>query len=282
MSDVQIWNVSEPYLRLDCSLGEAPFCNDANILRFVDIVKQKFHTIDLSKEPSSHKQLDLEDAVSTTANIGGSEEDIVVGAKKGYAVLNQSTGKLRYIKKVWDERDGPGKEASAGRYWVGTMNDPKVQEPTDEGVLFRLDPDLTLHRMIENVTIPNGIGWSADDRVMFFIDSPTKDIVAFDFNAATGAIANRRVFFHVEGEEGVPDGFAIDSTGHIWVAICGGAKILRVSPRGIVVGEIRLPTRMVTCPGFAGDDLLITSAEEPKPDRHPYSAEYAGSLFRVH
>ncbi|KAL9610159.1 MAG: hypothetical protein Q9167_005113 [Letrouitia subvulpina] len=282
----------KPYLRLDCGLGEAPFCDDSNILRFVDIVKQKFHKIDLGKGPSSHEVLDLEDAVSTTADIIGSKEDIVVGAKKGYAVLNQSTGKLRYIKKVWDKRDGPGKEErmrcndgavdSAGRYWVGAMNDPKVQEPTNEGVLFRLDSDLTLHRMVENVTIPNGIGWSADDKVMFFIDSPTKDIVAFDFDASTGAISNQRVFFHVEDEEAVPDGFAIDSTEHIWVAICGGAKILKVSPQGMLVGEIRLPTRMISCSGFAGDNLLITSAEEPEPDRHPSSAEYAGSLFMVH
>lgn len=179
-------------------------------------------------------------------------------------------------------RCNDGAVDSAGRYWVGTMNDPKVQEPTDEGVLFRLDPDLTLHRMIENVTIPNGIGWNADDRTMFFIDSPTKEIVAFDFDTATGAISNRRVFFRVEDEEGVPDGFAIDSTGHLWVAICGGAKVLKVSPQGILEGEIRLPTRMISCPGFAGDDLLITSAEEPEPDRHPYSAGYAGSLFRVY
>lgn len=179
-------------------------------------------------------------------------------------------------------RCNDGAVDSAGRYWVGTMNDPKVQEPTDEGVLFRLDPDLTLNRMIENVTIPNGIGWSADDRIMFFVDSPTKDIIAFDFDAATGAISNRRVLFHVEDEEGVPDGFAIDSTGHIWVAIFGGGKILRVSPQGLLVGEIRLPTRMVSCPGFVGNDLLITSAEEPESDKHPYSAECAGSLFRVH
>ena len=61
-----------------------------------------------------------------------------------------------------------------GRYWAGAMNDPKVKAPpTDEGVLFRLDPDMTLHRMIEKVSIPNGICFSPDEKLMYFIDSPT-------------------------------------------------------------------------------------------------------------
>ncbi len=67
-----------------------------------------------------------------------------------------------------------------GRYWAGTMNDPKVKAPpTDEGVLFRLDPDMTLHRMVENVSIPNGICFSPDEKTMYFIDSPTNNGNAF-------------------------------------------------------------------------------------------------------
>lgn len=67
-----------------------------------------------------------------------------------------------------------------GRYWAGTMNDPKVKAPpTDEGVLFRLDPDMTLHRMIEKVSVPNGICFSPDEKYMYFIDSPTANGKAF-------------------------------------------------------------------------------------------------------
>lgn len=66
------------------------------------------------------------------------------------------------------------------------MNDPTVTSPSDEGVVFRLDPDLELHRMIEGVTIPNSIGWSADDKAMFFTDTPSKTISKFDYDAATG------------------------------------------------------------------------------------------------
>ncbi|KAI4198771.1 MAG: hypothetical protein LQ346_002699 [Caloplaca aetnensis] len=179
-------------------------------------------------------------------------------------------------------RCNDGAVDAAGRYWVGTMNDPKVQQPTDEGVLFRLDPDMSLHRMIENVTIPNGIGWSRDNKKMFFIDTPTKNIFVFDFDLASGVISNRKVFFHHPDEEdGGPDGFAIDAEENLWTAICGGWKVLKISPEGKVVGEIVLPTRMISCPAFAGEDLFITSAEEEEPGKYPDSVELGGSLFKV-
>ncbi|KAL9599093.1 MAG: hypothetical protein Q9219_004051 [cf. Caloplaca sp. 3 TL-2023] len=283
-----------PYLHLHCGLGEAPYYEElTHSLRFVDIVKEKLHVVDVEEGPSSHEVYDLDTAISTTAHIQGTDDELIVGAKLGYAIFNRGTKKVEYIKKVWNEHDGAGEEErmrcndgavdKAGRYWVGTMNDPKVKAPTSEGVLFRLDPDLTLHRMIENVTIPNGIGWSLDDTKMFFIDSPTRNIFVFDFDASSGSISNRQVFFHyADEEEGVPDGFAMDTLGNLWTAICGGGKVLKISPEGRVVGEISLPTRMISCPGFAGEDLFITSAEEEDPVEHPESVQYGGSLFKVH
>ena len=169
---------------------------------------------------------------------------------------------------------------SRGRYWAGAMNDPKVTSFSDEGVLFRLDPDLKLHRVIEKVTIPNGIGWTKDDKIMYFIDTPTMNIFKFDYDISTGDISNKRVFFHYDGAGG-PDGFVLDSEGYLWVAICGGGKVLRISPDGKIVGEISLPTRMISCPAFAGEELFLTSAEEEDPNQYPESVKYAGSIFKV-
>ncbi|KAI4276377.1 MAG: hypothetical protein LQ337_002548 [Flavoplaca oasis] len=298
MADIQRWKVSEPrhiqpYIHLHCGLGEAPYYEETTqTLRFVDIVKEKLHTVNLERGPSSHTIIELDEAISTTAYIEGTEDELIVGAKKGYAYYKRNSRKLEYVKKVWDESDGQGKEERmrcndgavdrAGRYWVGTMNDPKVQAPTDEGVLFRLDPDLTLHRMIERVSIPNGMGWSADDKKMFFTDSPTGNIFVYDFNLESGSLSNRRVFFQYSDEDGgVPDGFAMDIEGNLWTAICGGGKVLKVSSEGKVVGVIEMPTRMISCPGFAGEDLFVTSAEEEEPEKYPDSVEYGGSLFRV-
>ena len=178
-------------------------------------------------------------------------------------------------------RCNDGAVDSQGRYWVGTMNDPKVKDPTDEGVLFRLDPDMSLHRMIEGVSIPNGMSWSSDDKTMYFTDSPSKNIYKYDYDRTTGSISNRQVFFHVEEDNAVPDGFAVDTEECFWIALAGGGKVLRVSPDGEVIGQIILPTRMISCPGFVGQDLFITTAEEEDPGKYPESVRYAGSIFRV-
>jgi sugar lactone lactonase YvrE len=178
-------------------------------------------------------------------------------------------------------RFNDGAVDSHGRFWAGAMKDPKVQSPQPEGTLFRLDPDLTLHEMLAPVTIPNGMGWNDADDTMYWTDSPTGKIFAFDFDAATGAISNRRVHFDV-GNGLEPDGFAIDVEGCIWTAIYGGGKVLRISPEGQIIGQIDLPTRNPTCPAFVGTELFITSAKDDRDDEKlPQSVRYGGRLFKV-
>ena len=136
--------------------------------------------------------------------------------------------------------------------------------------------------MIEGVSIPNGISWTADNKTMYFADSPTKNIFKYDYDIETGSISNRQVFFHVEDGNGVPDGHAQDEAGCIWTAIHGTGKVLRISPQGKILAEVKFPTRCVTCPGFVGEDLFVTSAEEEQPEKFPDSVKLQGSLFKVH
>ena len=68
----------------------------------------------------------------------------------------------------------------------------------------------------------------------------------------------------------------------MWQCIFGEGKVIRISPEGKIVAEISLPTRCVSCPCFAGEDLYITSAEEEEPEKHPDSVKYQGSLFKCH
>ncbi len=169
-----------------------------------------------------------------------------------------------------------------GRYWAGTMNN---QNPTDEGVLFRLDSDKSLHRVLENVTIPNGMGWTFDQKHMYFTDSPSGNIYKFTFDSKTGNISNREIFLHIERQDGedlpVPDGFVQDVEGNLWVALYGGWKVLKVNPKGEIIGEVLLPTRLITCPVFVGTDLYITSGVENMPDKYPDSVDVGGSVFKV-
>lgn len=178
-------------------------------------------------------------------------------------------------------RMNDGAVDSKGRFWGGAMNDPKVKSDFEaEGVLFRLDPDLKLHRMVENATVPNGIGWNYKDDTMYWTDSTTSKIAQFDYNPSTGSISNRRTFFEYVGD-GVPDGFIMDVEGCLWSAVYGGSKVIRISPEGKLIGEVSLPTRCITCPAFVGTSLFITSAKESQPEKFPESAKYAGNLFKV-
>lgn len=182
-------------------------------------------------------------------------------------------------------RSNDGAVDSAGRFWLGTMNDPKEAEITKEAVLFRLDTDGSFHRILEEATISNGISWNENDETMYWTDTAANNVHAFDFDAQSGNITNRRVFYHhhqeEDGSSGSPDGHSRDVQGNIWHACYGGSKVIKISPAGRLVGEISLPTRNPTCPVFVGTELFITTAQEDEPDRYPESAKYAGSVFRI-
>ncbi|KAK0945804.1 rRNA-processing protein cgr1 [Friedmanniomyces endolithicus] len=307
MPDIKKYKITEPYLDLQGGLLEAPFWEkDRNTLRFVDIVKQKLHFVDPSAGPSSHKQWDLDFSVGTTADIQGNDAEFIFGGKRGYGIMKRETGESRWVKDMWNDEerkeDGGGKPGvgktrevrmrsndgavdAAGRYWVGAMNDPLVVEGkiTDEGVLFRLDPDLTIHRMKAPVTIPNGTSWTLDNRFMYFTDSPSGEITKYPFELSTGAVdwSKGTTFFKCTYEGGVPDGHAQDEEGCFWVALYGTGKVVRVNVEGEVVAEIEVPTRCVTCPAFVGTELFITTAEEEEPEKYPWSVKYQGGLFKV-
>jgi sugar lactone lactonase YvrE len=130
------------------------------------------------------------------------------------------------------------------------------------------------------VTIPNGIGWTPDNKTLLFTHSTENKIFAYDFSPLTGSISNERIFYYHDGP-GDPDGWKMDRNGFIWQCVYGEGKVLKISPEGKLVGEIEMPTRNVTCPCFVGEELWITSAEEDKPEKNPESARFGGALFRV-
>lgn len=138
-----------------------------------------------------------------------------------------------------------------GRLWVGTMS--KTRKPSTAG-LYRLDPR-GLQLVIEGTTISNGIGWSPDGRLMYFIDSTTQRIDVFDFDGETGSISGRRTFAEIDADDGLPDGLAVDAEGGVWVCLFGGGAVRRYSPLGALDAHIELPVLHATCPAFGGEDL---------------------------
>lgn len=149
------------------------------------------------------------------------------------------------------------------------------------GSLFRFDSDLSRHCLRTNVTIPNGIGWSHDQKTFYFTHSLERRIYAFDYDPVQGGISNERVFYQHPPTEGEPDGFKLDEEGFLWLAIWGEGRVLRISPEGKLVGQIRYPTRFITCPVFIGTELWVTSAADDDDKGDARSKEYGGALFKV-
>ncbi len=177
-------------------------------------------------------------------------------------------------------RMNDGKCDPRGRFWAGSMARDKR---AGAGTLYRLDGDLSVHVVLSEVTISNGLAWSPDGSRMYYIDTPTHRIDRFDVDRH-GAITRRRALALLDERDGVPDGLCIDDEGCLWVALWGGSAVRRHSPRGEVLATVSVEAPQVSSCCFGGVDrrtLYITTSQEDmgpaERSRHPLS----GRVFAV-
>jgi sugar lactone lactonase YvrE len=165
-----------------------------------------------------------------------------------------------------------------GRFFCGSMSYDKT---SPRGAFYRYDPSGAISHVFGDVTISNGVAWSADGEQMFYIDSPTHRVDVFDYDAAAGIPSARRPVVYVDPDQGVPDGMALDTEGGMWVAVHGGHAVHRYTPEGKLDAVIELPPGQVTACAFGGDDLdelyITTSGENLPPGADPQ----AGAVFHV-
>ncbi len=176
-------------------------------------------------------------------------------------------------------RMNDGKCDPLGRFWAGTM---RYDQRAGGGALYCLGSDATVTLEIKDVTISNGIDWSPDGRTMYFIDTPTQRVDAFDFDPAGGRISARRSLISIDPADGGPDGLTVDADGYVWVALWGGWSVRRYTPEGRPEREIRLPAAHVTSLAFGGahlDELFITTAWEGLATEQRAAQPEAGGLF---
>lgn len=178
-----------------------------------------------------------------------------------------------------------------------TFVDPEVDsQGVGEGVLWRFEGEKGgVKKIMDNMTIPNGISWTEGDGWMYLTDSPAQRVYRFPYDKESGEVdvteREKRVWFQLEEEGVFPDGHALDVQGNVWQACYGGGKVIRISPegdggKGRVTGVVRLPTRNVTCPVFVGKELFVTTAKDGSEEgsggaEGERSRRYGGSLFRV-
>jgi sugar lactone lactonase YvrE len=177
-----------------------------------------------------------------------------------------------------------GKMDPAGRFWIGTMsNDDSI---TGSGSLYRLDQDGRLTRVLENLTISNGMGWSRDLRTMYFIDSPTREVWAFDFDPVDSSITNRRTVVKVPEDLGLPDGMDVGDDGTLWVAHWGPGCVCQWCPlSGKLLTRINTGCPHTSACCFGGDDgkkLFITTSRLELFPCQLEETPCSGSLFRHH
>ena len=177
-------------------------------------------------------------------------------------------------------RMNDGKCDPTGRLWAGSM---AFDAKAGAGSLYRLDPDGTTREVLRDVTVSNGLAWTPDGTTMFYIDTPTQRVDAFDMDPATGAISNRRAAATIPAAAGMPDGMTIDDDGGLWVALWQGSAVHRYAPDGRLDMIVELPCTQVTscCFGGAGlDELYITTSSLGLSEADRAAQPLAGALFR--
>jgi sugar lactone lactonase YvrE len=176
-------------------------------------------------------------------------------------------------------RFNDGKCDPAGRFLAGSM---PYSEDAPVGELMRLEADGTITPLVDGVTVSNGIGWTADGRTMYFIDSDTRRVDAFNYDPETGWLGDRTTFVRIADDDGLPDGLAVDVEGGVWVALWGGRRLHRYLPDGSLEAIVDVPATHTTSCAFGGpnlDRLYITSARTRLDAVRLADEPHAGSLF---
>jgi sugar lactone lactonase YvrE len=266
-----------------CFLGESPYWHATRQSFFwVDIEKGKLFEYSITSGKTSIKSFPHR----LTLVLEGQGGELILALDRKIASYNLETEELKWLTEV--EADLPlnrfndGKCDAKGRLWIGTLS-TKFTEGA--GSLYRLGKDLKPERQLDQLTISNGMAWTADNQTFYFIDTPTRKIKAYHFDLQTGEIEFDRIAVEIPQELGFPDGMCIDQEGMLWVAHYGGSGVYRWNPaNGELIEKIQLPVPHVTSCAFGGadmDTLLITTAQENLSDAQLKEFSQSGDVFLV-
>lgn len=214
---------------------------------------------------------------------------LIVALRDGFYRLNLADKSVTPIEGALPTKDRPelrfndGKCDPSGRLWAGAMYiNEEAKEAHEGGFLYMMDASLNVRTVLDKISIPNGITWTKDRKTMYYIDSPTCCVLAFDYDDSTGAISNKRKAFDVPSIYGYPDGSTMDADDNLWIAGWAGSCVTKWNPRTKeLLKTIPMPTAKITSVAFGGEnltDLYITSASV---GQDLSTDKLAGSLFVV-
>jgi len=271
-------------------LGESPVWHPREAaLYYADIPGRRLQRYEPVSGDLRHWAFDTEVA-SLAPRLDGT---LLLAMRDGLWVFDPANGeRSRVAEPPYDpahERFNDGKCDPQGRFWVGT-----IYEPRDPALAsLHCFANGTLTREAEGFTTVNGLAWSPNGRTMHWSDTKAHAIYAADFDMGSGTLSNRRVFARFPPKQpdqdldtygGRPDGAAMDAEGCYWVAMFEGQRLLRLSPDGEVVREVALPVRCPTMPCFGGPDLktlYVTTSREKRPAAELIAQPFAGCVLAL-
>jgi sugar lactone lactonase YvrE len=265
-----------------CILGESPiWCTKRRVLYWVDIRAPALHA--LAPQSGALQRWSLPDLCG--AVVLTDRDEVILAMRTGLFGFDPATGTLSPLLQPEPESLGnrlnETKCDRGGRIWCGTMRDYGA---ATTGSLYRITPDLHCARVLEGITVPNALGWSPDDRVMYFADTREGRIRAYAFDAEAGKLGAMRVLIDADALPGRPDGATVDADGCVWSARYEGSCVARITPDGRVDRVIDVPASRVTSCALGSADLrtlYITTARQRLTAAELEAQPHAGAVFAV-
>ena len=261
-------------------LGEGPLWDSkSQSLLWLDIRGRRLHTYQDGRDNS----LQLDGLVSCIAprRDGG----LVAAMGASFVTLDRVTGNrtlLASVNEPTTNRFNDGKCDPAGRFLAGTMDDA---EKAASGILYSFEAGRSPRRLLDGIRISNGLAWSPDHKIFYYIDTPTRQVRAFDYDLDTGGISNPRVAVEVPASMGWPDGMTSDLEGRLWIALWGGARVARWNPLdGRLEAEVSVPALQTSSCVFGGprrDILYVTSARVGMDESALAKYPLSGGVFQI-
>ena len=270
-------------------LGESLYWDaDGAILYWIDAWKTVVHAYDPAtgdmRRTDFSAPLDGRPIGSIACRAGGG---MICGARGGFYELDPESGNARRVAEVEGDRPATnrlndGKCDRAGRFWCASIN---TDHRTASAALWRLEDGRDPVLMEDGLIGGNGIAWSPDSRSMYLADTLAGKVWRYEFDLASGEIANRRLFLSIDADDGAPDGAAVDADGCYWTALFRGGAVARFDPDGKFMRRIELPVSNPTMCAFGGPDLdilYVTSASRFLDEERLLAQPLAGHLLAVH
>ena len=247
----------------------------------VDIPTGRLLEADPAKPDPLRQLAKLDVTLGAVAPVAGTDDAWIAACGTGIAML-RAGGRLEWLARPEDGkpvkmRMNDACADPAGRFWAGSM---AFDFTPDAGSLYRVDPDGTVDRVLDGITISNGPAFDAAGTTVYFTDTARGRIDRFQVDPESGALTDRKLFVQMKAGRENPDGMAVDDEDHVWVAVWGSSEVRRYRPDGSLAETVPVPTRQPSSVCLMGRErprMFVTSAATGLDA----SDELAGAVFAM-